>query len=153
MMRRSELDARLAAKLTPLLSEAAGLVVGAELDGIRSITSLDELETGERFTVLLWLVAGETRGGLARLRGALAPGATLWLASPRSAAPWRRLRARVRGERLHHPTLEELCGGLVLAGFITPRVHAEVAPFRLVSACMPSARDPLDAFFEQPSSR
>lgn len=152
MTRRSELDARLATKLTPLLSDAAGLVVGAELRGIKSVASLDELALGERFTVLLWLVAGEPREGLTRLRGVLAPAATLWLASPRSAAPWRRLRARVRGERLHHPTLEELCNGLLLAGFTTPRVHPEVAPFRLLSASMPSARDPLDAFFEQPGT-
>lgn len=106
------------------------------------------------FTGALWRVdcTGEAlQARLAFLRARLAPGSRVVLIAERRPAALRRLRAFVARERLEHPTLEELCGALLLAGLLLPRVHDEVAGYFILTAELPRISLSLDEVFAQPT--
>jgi hypothetical protein len=167
-MRRSERDAVVASSFGAVLGKArgaaaqarAGLVVGSGLAAPEGTTAVPDLAQasllGRRFSSVLWVLTSDLSAlgtGLARVRGALLlPGGTLLLVAPKRAPALHQLRALLAGDSAPRASLTQLCNGLLLGGFLSPRVHDGLPGWLLVSAALAATPDPLDAFFQQPGA-
>ncbi len=75
------------------------------------------------------------------------PGARVLLAQRARRSPWSRLKFLWDKSEADADVLEKLAGGLLLAGFETPRLAAETKRLIAVWAQVPSLPDPLDQVF------